>query len=50
MVLHQEEVNIARAEVPTLDKVVWYKEPCLRKLYFFGFILCMASAITGYDG
>jgi hypothetical protein len=50
MVLHQEQVHIAQAEAPALERVTWYKEPGLRKLYFFGFILCMACATTGYDG
>lgn len=33
-----------------LDKVVWYREPQLRKLYFLCVFLLVASATTGYDG
>ncbi|KAI0486509.1 general substrate transporter [Xylaria cf. heliscus] len=40
----------AAAEAPEFDKVSWYKDPGLRKLYFYAFILCIASATTGYDG
>ncbi|CAK7237098.1 hypothetical protein SBRCBS47491_009861 [Sporothrix bragantina] len=35
---------------PEFEKVVWYREPHLRKLYFMFFFLFIASATTGYDG
>ena len=47
---HDAEVSVARAEAPKFEKVIWYKEPNLRKLYFWVFILMIASATTGYDG
>ncbi|KAI1824501.1 general substrate transporter [Xylaria intraflava] len=37
-------------DAPQFAKVTWYKEPGLRKLYFYAFVLCIASATTGYDG
>jgi sugar porter (SP) family MFS transporter len=41
---------IAQAEAPRFEKVTWYKEPHLRKLYFLSLFLLIASATTGYDG
>jgi len=41
---------IAQEEAPQFRRVEWTKEPGLRKLYFYAFILCVASATTGYDG
>ncbi|KAI0017284.1 sugar transporter [Xylariomycetidae sp. FL0641] len=46
----KEEQAIAQEEAPEFERVTWYKEPGLRKLYFHAFILCVASATTGYDG
>ena len=43
-------VATAQEEAPQFERVVWYREPGLRKLYFYAFILCIASATTGYDG
>ncbi|KAL8404255.1 hypothetical protein RB594_009206 [Gaeumannomyces avenae] len=40
----------AQEEAPQLEKVQWTKDPGLRKLYFYAFVLCVASATTGYDG
>lgn len=40
----------AQEEAPKFERVTWYQEPGLRKLYFYAFILCVASATTGYDG
>ena len=40
----------AREEAPEFEVVTWYKDPGLRKLYFYAFVLCIASATTGYDG
>ena len=45
-----EATIIAQAEAPRFERVEWTKEPGLRKLYFYAFILCIASATTGYDG
>lgn len=44
------DVELAQAEAPHLAKVDWRKDPGLRKLYFWAFIICIASATTGYDG
>jgi MFS family permease len=46
----EENIDIARAEAPKFEKVIWYKEPHLRKLYFFSIFLLVGSATTGYDG
>ncbi|CAG7942943.1 unnamed protein product [Penicillium salamii] len=42
--------DAAQAEKPELEKVNWWHEPGLRKLYFWAAVLCVASATTGYDG
>jgi hypothetical protein len=47
---HNEDVAIAQAETPELEKVHWFGDPGLRKLYFYASIICVASATTGYDG
>ena len=44
------ELSVAQAEAPEFEKVTWYKDPGLRKLYFWAAVLCIASATTGYDG
>jgi hypothetical protein len=45
------DVEVAQAEAPQLEVVNWKKDPGLRKLYFYAFIIiCIASATTGYDG
>ncbi|PVI04276.1 general substrate transporter [Periconia macrospinosa] len=44
--------EISQPEVPLtveLEKVQWMKDPGLRRLYFWAFIICIASATTGYD-
>jgi len=46
----KSEIDVALAESPDLDKVTWYKDRGLRKLYFWAAVLCVASATTGYDG
>lgn len=46
----QAEREVANAEAPELEKVQWWSDPGLRKLYFFASILCLASATNGYDG
>ncbi len=46
----QDELEIARAEAPELERVKWHKDKGLRKLYFYAAIICIASATTGYDG
>lgn len=40
----------AQEEAPQFERVNWRKEPGLRKLYWHAFVLCIASATTGYDG
>jgi len=49
-VMKKAEVEIAQAEAPHLATVHWRSDPGLRKLYFYAFIICIASATTGYDG
>ncbi|CEJ58856.1 hypothetical protein PMG11_07502 [Penicillium brasilianum] len=44
------EVEVAQAEIPQLEEVKWWREPGLRRLYFWASVLCVASATTGYDG
>jgi hypothetical protein len=44
------DVEVAQAEAPHLERVNWRSDPGLRKLYFYAFIICIASATTGYDG
>lgn len=46
----RDDVAIAQAEAPVFEKVTWYREPNMRKLYFYAAVLCVASATTGYDG
>jgi sugar porter (SP) family MFS transporter len=47
----QSEATVhAQEEAPHFEHVDWKKEPGLRKLYFYAFVLCVASATTGYDG
>lgn len=45
-----QNVAVAQEEAPQFEKVSWTKEPGLRKLYWHAFVLCVASATTGYDG
>lgn len=46
----QDNIAVAQAEAPKFEKVIWYKEPHLRKLYFLTIFLLVGSATTGYDG
>ncbi|UNI17987.1 hypothetical protein JDV02_004289 [Purpureocillium takamizusanense] len=46
----EENIDIARAEAPKFERVTWYKEPHLRKLYFLSIFLLIGSATTGFDG
>jgi hypothetical protein len=46
----KNDVAIAQAEAPHLAHVKWWREPGMRKLYFYAAILCVCSATTGYDG
>ncbi|KAK5094121.1 hypothetical protein LTR70_004307 [Exophiala xenobiotica] len=46
----EDQLEIARAEAPELERVNWRKDKGLRKLYFYAAIICIASATTGYDG
>lgn len=45
-----EATAAAQEEAPEFERVEWTKDPGLRKLYFYAFVLCVASATTGYDG
>jgi hypothetical protein len=38
------------ADTPEFERVIWYKLPNMRKLYWHCVVLCIASATTGYDG
>lgn len=46
----EDQLEIARAEAPELQRVDWKRDKGLRKLYFYAAIICVASATTGYDG
>ncbi|KAJ9608791.1 hypothetical protein H2200_006562 [Cladophialophora chaetospira] len=48
--LKGDDAAIAQAEAPHLERVVWHKDPGLRKLYAYAAVICVASATTGYDG
>lgn len=47
---NKEATVVAQQEAPKFEHVNWTKEPGLRKLYWHAFVLCIASATTGYDG
>lgn len=47
---NQQVVAAAQKAAPQFERVNWTKDPGLRQLYFYAFILCIASATTGYDG
>jgi hypothetical protein len=47
---NQVATTQAQEDAPQFERVDWKKEPGLRKLYFYAFVLCIASATTGYDG
>lgn len=47
----KEQTDLAVTEAPEFEKVTWYKDPGLRRLYLVSvFGLMVASATTGYDG
>lgn len=48
--MRRDEREVAVAEAPELRRVIWYKDPGLRKLYGMAIALFFASATTGYDG
>ncbi|KAK1687365.1 sugar transporter [Colletotrichum godetiae] len=43
------QAQIAQSEAPEFEVVTWWKDPGLRKLYFWCGILMMMSASTGFD-
>jgi len=45
----RDDVEITPPVEPHLARVDWKSDPGLRKLYFWAFIICIASATTGYD-
>ncbi|KAI8285881.1 Lactose permease [Colletotrichum sp. SAR 10_98] len=47
---NKEATVHAQDEAPQFEHVTWYRDPGLRALYWHAFILCIASASTGYDG
>ncbi|KAJ9144213.1 Hexose transporter [Pleurostoma richardsiae] len=46
----QAEVEVAQAVAPKFEKLSWWREPYLRRLYLLSIVLMVASATTGYDG
>lgn len=46
----EPKANMAPREGPRFEKVTWYREPHLRKLYAMSLVLMIASSTTGYDG
>ncbi|KAJ5620923.1 hypothetical protein N7510_004907 [Penicillium lagena] len=48
--LRVREQDAAVAETHQFRRVIWYKDPGMRKLYSLAMVLCLASATTGYDG
>lgn len=46
----KDEREVAQAEAPELERVNWWSDAGLRRLYFWAAVLCIASATTGYDG
>lgn len=43
------QVQAAQAEAPKFEKVIWWKEPGLRRLYMWCAVLMTVSASTGFD-
>lgn len=43
------QAQAAQSEAPEFEPVTWWKDPGLRKLYFWCGILMMMSASTGFD-
>ncbi|ROV87856.1 hypothetical protein VSDG_09540 [Cytospora chrysosperma] len=41
--------EVAQVNHPMFERVTWYKEPHLRRLYAMSLVLMVASATTGYD-
>ncbi|KAI0155343.1 general substrate transporter [Xylariaceae sp. FL1272] len=46
----RDEIEMALMEGPVFEKVKWYKETHLLKLYGWAVILILGSVTTGYDG
>lgn len=47
--LAQEQARAAQAEAPKFQRVVWWKDAGLLRLYFWCAILMLSSASTGFD-
>lgn len=47
--LAQEQSRAAQAETPQFQRVVWWKDSGLLKLYFWCAILMLSSASVGFD-
>lgn len=47
---NKEATEESQNEAPKFEKVTWYRDPGLRVLYWYAFVLCVSSATTGYDG
>jgi MFS family permease len=48
--VHMDGHSNPIVEPPKFEKVTWYREPHLRKLYLLSFFLLIGSATTGFDG
>lgn len=47
---NKEATAQAQEDAPEFERVTWYQDPGLKKLYFYAIVLCVSSASTGYDG
>lgn len=47
--LAQAQAQTAQAEAPRFERVIWWKDSGLLKLYFWCAILMVSSASTGFD-
>lgn len=43
------QAQTAQAEAPQLERVIWWKDSGLLKLYFWCAVLMVSSASTGFD-
>lgn len=48
--MSKADARRVQAEAPRFEKVTWWREPHLRKLYAMCLVLMIASSTTGYDG
>ncbi|KAF2454452.1 hexose transporter protein [Lineolata rhizophorae] len=48
--IHGEDRDVLEDQAPQLERVNWMRDPGLRRLYAWAFVLWIASWTTGYDG